>query len=82
MEDSFDIPITYKGESLLFAARLIQLGYVHKFQVDVNGQDVYFEQDDEGNYRAIIDYTKLSDTIKIDAELLKVIANGIEETLK
>ena len=50
--------------------------------MDVNGQDVYFEQDDEGNYRAIIDYTKLSDTIKIDAELLKVIANGIEETLK
>ena len=50
MDDSFEIPVLYKGEELLFNARLLAVGYVHKFQVDVFGQELFFEQDDSGEY--------------------------------
>jgi hypothetical protein len=38
MDDSFQIPVTYKGEDLLFNASLKVYGYVHKIEVDVAGQ--------------------------------------------
>ena len=77
MDDTFEIPITYKGEELLFTAKLIALGYVHKIQVDVYGVSVIFEADEEGLYRAIID----PDTVKgqhIDVGLLEEITNTIQ----
>ena len=53
MNDPFNLPVTYKGTELGFPAQLLQLGYLHKFQVDVNGQMVMFEPDEDRNYRAI-----------------------------
>jgi len=35
-------------------AKLIVTGYTHKFGVDVNGQNIIFEPDEERNYRAVI----------------------------
>jgi hypothetical protein len=36
MDEPFDLPVTYKGEELLFNARFLQFGYTHKFAVAVN----------------------------------------------
>ncbi|HEY1022013.1 MAG TPA: hypothetical protein VGE06_06855, partial [Flavisolibacter sp.] len=55
MEDVFDLPVLYKDEALLFPARLQQTGYTHRFEVDVYGTTVYFEPDEERNYRAVLD---------------------------
>jgi hypothetical protein len=55
MEDTFDIPVTYKGKELLFKSQLLILGYTHKISVDVNGTEVLYEPDEERNYRAVID---------------------------
>ena len=52
MDEQFELPVEYKGEQLLFKASLIVTGYTHKFNVDVNGQMVIFEPDEERNYRA------------------------------
>lgn len=46
MEDEFELPVEYKGEELLFNAKMIVIGYTHKFNVDVNGQKVVFEPDE------------------------------------
>jgi hypothetical protein len=77
MEDTFEIPITYKGEEQLFTARLIALGYVHKIQVDVHGVAVIFEADEEGLYRAIIDPATVKDQ-HIDIGLLEEITRTIQ----
>lgn len=37
-----------------FPARLILQGYVHQFQVNINDTTVFFEPDEEGNYRALV----------------------------
>jgi hypothetical protein len=37
----------------------------------VNGTEVFFEQDDEGNYRAAVDPSKIEEGIKINVKLLE-----------
>ncbi|MEP7109565.1 MAG: hypothetical protein ABI760_16345 [Ferruginibacter sp.] len=82
MDASFEIPVLYRDQELLFTARLLSFGYVHKFQVDVNGQELFFEQDDGGEYRAVVATSNLEEAKKINVELLKAIAASIESILK
>ncbi len=77
MNEPFALPVTYKGIELLFPARLLVLCYTHKFQIEVNGQEVFFEPDEERNYRAVIDPEQMKNS-KIDVGLLKAITSAIE----
>lgn len=54
MDDSFELPVTYKGEELALETRLLMLGYIHRFEVNVGGIPVMFEPDEEGSYRALV----------------------------
>ena len=82
MEEEFELPVEYKGEEQMFNTKLIVTGYTHKFNVDVNGQSIVFELDDEGNYRAIIPYDDVPKIKSVDIELLKEIAKTIEEIIR
>ena len=82
MDESFDIPVTYKNKELLFPAKLLHLGYIYKFLVDVSGIEVFFEKDEEGNFRASVDPSKVIEGVKIDVGLLEAIAISLEEILK
>jgi hypothetical protein len=82
MDESFEIPVLYKGQDLHFTSRLLISGYTHKIEVDVNGIPVQFEPDEERNYRAIVDAEKVVPNQKIDAALLKAIAHAIESIVK
>ncbi len=82
MNEAFEIPVTYQGQGLSFPARLLVLGYIHKFQVDVKGQEVLFEPDEERNYRAVVDPEKQQTDSSNDVELLKTIAKAIEAIVK
>ncbi len=81
MDEPFELPVTYKGNELLFPARLFMLGYIHKFQVQVNGYEVFFEPDEERNYRAVIDPEQVESS-KVDVELLKAIAGALGNIAK
>ncbi len=80
MEDTFQIPVTYQGKELNFDAQLLQLGYISKIQVDVNGVIIFLEKDDAANYPAIL--TNVNDESKIDKELVKEIVQSLELILK
>jgi len=82
MRDSFDIPVTYENKNLAFTATLLQFGYSHKFAVNVNGVQVFFEPDEERNYRALLDPAELEKNKGIDAGLLKAISMAIESLVK
>jgi hypothetical protein len=82
MDEPFEIPALYNNQEFLFTARLLAFGYVHKFEVDVFGQQVFFEQDDSGDYRALVDPAHLENATKPDVELLQAIAHSIETILK
>ena len=82
MDEEFELPVEYKGHQYLFKSTLLVFGFTHKFRVDVNGQLILFEPDEERNYRAVIDYTDIDKNKNIDVALLKEIAEVIEEIVK
>ena len=78
MDEQFELPVLYKGEQLLLNASLLVTGYTHKFSVDVNGQTIVFEPDEERIYRAIVPYDDINKNKSVYIELLKEIAKAIE----
>ena len=82
MDETFDIPVTYKNKELLFPAKLLQFGYIYKFLVDVSGTEVFFEKDEEGKFRASVDPSNMNEGVKIDRGILEAIATTLEEILK
>jgi hypothetical protein len=83
MDDAyFAIPVTYKGEERDFTSRLLMSGYTHKLEVEVDGHLIFFEPDEDQNYRAILDETQLNKSSKLDIGLLQAIAQVIESTIK
>jgi hypothetical protein len=82
VDEIFEIPVSYKGKELSFPAKLLKLGYIYKFLVTIDEIEVFFEQDDEGNYRATVDPIKIEEGFKIDRKLLEAIATTLEETVK
>ena len=79
MDESFDIPVVYKGHELLFKGELLAYGYSYKIQVEVNGYIILFEPDEERNFRATINPENVQDGTKIDIELLKCIGDFLEK---
>ena len=76
MDEGFIIEVSYQEKEYSFEARLITVGYTHKFIVVINGIEVNYEPDEETHYRAIVN---VSDNIKpIDHELIKIVGNKIQ----
>lgn len=69
--EEFQLPVTYKGQEQLFNVKLATFTYGYKFYVDVNGHEVIFERDDEGNMRAMIQ--DLSSDSNVEKGLIEAI---------
>ena len=82
MDNDFEVSVTYKNQELNFSAKFIPFGYSFKFEVDVNGIPVFFEPDEERSFRAIIDLSIENAHYKINVELLKLIADTLEDLFK
>jgi hypothetical protein len=82
MDNDFTLSIDYKGEQKDFEARLVQFGYSYRIVVSVNDVEVYFEPDEERNFRVVAmpgqDEKSLS---KIDKNLLAITKQKIEEII-
>ncbi len=82
MEESLEIPVTYQGHELSFPCRVIPSGYQYAFLVEIDGQPVRFEPDEEGKYRAALEAAMGKPDVKMDAGLLQAIARVIESVLQ
>lgn len=80
MDNNFEVPVTYRNQDLVFMAKFVQLGYSYKFEVDLNGILVFFEPDEERNFRAIIDSD--NDGRMIDRELVELVMESLSELMK
>jgi hypothetical protein len=80
MHEPFELPVTFKGEELLFPAQLMQVGYIHHFLVNVYGTDMIYKPDEQRNYRAMVEQEKLSKQVSV--VLLRVVAETVQEVLK
>jgi hypothetical protein len=53
MDEQIVIPVIFQDMELEFTATLQTWSYGFRFIVDVEGTEVIFEKDDEGEYRAL-----------------------------
>ncbi|WP_345951056.1 MULTISPECIES: hypothetical protein [unclassified Mucilaginibacter] len=75
MDERFLLEVIYNGEVLKYDAEFRNYGYVQKVAVDLDGLIVFFEPDEEGSYRALINPEQLSDkNNKLEIGLLQAIA--------
>lgn len=80
MEESFFIPVVYKGAELQFEAGLQRRGYTYALHVNVFGTMVIFERDEEGNWRALM---PVEEKGKVpETELLQALIAALEEIVK
>lgn len=82
MDYDLEVPVIYKNKEMIFYSKFIKFGYSYKFEVDVNGTMIFFEPDEERNFRAMIDPTIDYANNKIDKELIQLIAEALVEMLK
>ncbi len=80
--EEFELPVLYKGKELMFPTTLQLVGYTYRLVVDVNGQKIHFEPDEERNYRAVLNYEDAHKAINIDQGLVTAILESIEKITK
>ena len=82
MEEPFFIDVNYQGEELEFEGQLHLSGYQHKIEINVNDIAVFFEPDEERNYRALISMEQMNNNKKLKPELLRAIAERLDSLLQ
>jgi hypothetical protein len=55
MPEILELPVRYKEVDLLLPMELVRWGYTHRFKIMIEEVSYFFEPDEEGNYRAMID---------------------------
>jgi hypothetical protein len=78
MNEDITINIHFKNEEYAFEARLITIGYTHKFIVMINGLEVIYEPDEERNYRARINTPDVDAVTDLDRVLIKLVGEKIQ----
>ena len=73
LDDTFEIPVVYNNKEFLFKAQVLHMGYIQKISIDVNGDQVLLEKDDEENYRAVV--ADINSQDRIDKGLVKAIVD-------
>lgn len=77
--DVFMLPVEVDGQEMEFETRLVRQGYVNKFIVSINDKEFTFEQDEEGELRAILDTSITLSTSEQD--ILKEVGRNLGKVL-
>jgi hypothetical protein len=78
MDEDIIIKVHFKDEEYNFETRLVTAGYTHKFVVLINGLEVFYEPDEERNYRAIINTPDVETVTAIDRVLIRLVGEKIQ----
>jgi hypothetical protein len=77
MSEYFDIELVYKGEEIVFHAEFMQTAYSYRIKVRVGENELYYEPDEERNFRATTSYDDVITGKSPDKALLAAIANAL-----
>jgi hypothetical protein len=77
MAEPFTLVVSYKGKEYHFDSELRVYGYIHKIAINIEGEEMLFEPDEERNYRAVSpDYE--GSKAKIDIGLIQAITKELD----
>lgn len=77
MSSTFELPITHLGKELLLSAELIPKGYAYQIKVIIDEVAIFFEPDEEKNYRALASVIDMKKMEAINKELLQAISESL-----
>lgn len=78
MHESFELPVAFKGNTILLPVGLKIWGYSHRILVTWEDQVITFEPDEERNYHALIEDTEKPPAL----EMVKAITESLESVFK
>lgn len=79
IDEPFELPVDYKGKEIIIPGTLRRRGYSYKIHMEVDGQDIIFEPDEERNFRAINENTG---GIAVPDEIIRAIGAALEKHLR
>ena len=82
MEDVFEIAVPYKNGEVIVPARLLVQGYTYKIEATINGSPIWFEPDEERNFRAVFPPDAEASATPPDGALLQAVATALQEALQ
>lgn len=81
MEDLITFPVNYLGKEHEFEAKFYPYGFTYRIELNLDGVTVFFEPDEERNYRAIVAPEHFNKRQKLDTGLLAAIAKQLKAAL-
>jgi hypothetical protein len=79
--ESFRLPIEYEGEVVEFETRIVRMGYIYRFAVMVHDKEYFFERDEEGAFRALIEVGQQASITKKESDILMEISISLGKIL-
>lgn len=79
-EDSFELPVVYRGQELLLPGRLVQMGYTYKIYIAVEGQEIIFEPDEERNLRVVV--ATETARMRLSTKMIREIGEALQRELR
>lgn len=80
--EEFELTVIFNGKELRFPVQLLNYGTSYKLQVEIEGTRVFFEPDEERNWRAVMTYEDMQANKKLNIELLQVISETLDKNLE
>jgi hypothetical protein len=77
MAESFTLVVSYKGKEYHLDSELREYSYTYKIAINIEGEEILLEPDEEHNYRAVIPGYVGSKT-EIDIGLIQAIIKELE----
>ena len=77
MSEQFELPVSFKGKEWMLPAEFMSMGYTHRIKITVNGTALFFEPDEEKNYRAILENTEKDGLKAPDREFVQKISETL-----
>ena len=81
MEDNIVITVPYREGEREITLRWQPIGYTHRFVADIDGVEVYFEPDEERNYRVVLSPDMADTKVKINVELIGSVVTVLQDNL-
>ena len=82
MSETFQINVPYKGEEKTFTCYFLHKVFSYQVKVLVEEQEIFFEPDEEGSYRILVQSLEQQNAFrKIDPALLLSIQHQLESAL-
>ena len=76
--EPFDLPVIYKGTQIILPSVFYRWGYSYKIMVEIEGRQVYFEPDEERNFRAVAE----GESRVVPVQVLQAIAEALEQAFR